>query len=64
MNQIAQMDPIEEEKVDTSLQTYDMWTDHYSPKRIEDLVGNQGSVNSLFEWLKDWEDVHIRGNKK
>lgn len=58
------MDPIEEEKVDTSLQTHDMWTDLYSPKRIEDLVGNQGSVNSLFEWLKDWEDVHIRGNKK
>ena len=41
-----------------------MWTDLYSPKTINDLVGNQGSVNSLFEWLKDWEDVHIRGNKK
>jgi replication factor C subunit 1 len=27
-------------------------------------VGNTGSVNSLFEWLKDWDDVHIRGNKK
>jgi replication factor C subunit 1 len=41
-----------------------MWTDLYSPKSITDLVGNEGMVNSLFEWLKDWDDVHIRGFKK
>jgi hypothetical protein len=41
-----------------------MWTEIYKPKTIRDLVGNQGVVNSLYEWLKDWDDVHIRGFKK
>ncbi len=27
-------------------------------------MGNEGAVNQLFEWLKDWDDVHIRGSKK
>ncbi len=31
---------------------------------MEDLVGNEGIVDQLYEWLKDWDDVHIRGNKK
>lgn len=31
---------------------------------MHEMVGNQGSVNSLFEWLKDWDDVHVKGNKK
>ena len=41
-----------------------MWTDLYRPQNINDLVGNQGSINQLFEWLKDWDDVHVKGNKK
>ena len=42
----------------------EMWTDLYKPESIADLVGNEGTVNQLFEWLKDWDDVHIQGNKK
>ena len=41
-----------------------MWTDLYKPNSIIDLVGNEGSINGLFEWLKDWDDVVINGNKK
>ena len=41
-----------------------MLTDLYRPNTISDLVGNQGSINSLFQWLKDWDDVQVRGNKK
>jgi hypothetical protein len=41
-----------------------MWTDLYQPKSRKDLVGNEGLVNELEEWLKDWDDIHIRGNKK
>jgi hypothetical protein len=41
-----------------------MWTDLYQPKSRKDLVGNEGLVNQLEEWLKDWDDIHIRGNKK
>ena len=39
-------------------------TDKYRPVTINDLVGNKGEIQSLHEWLKDWDDVHIRGNKK
>lgn len=41
-----------------------MWTDLYKPETIKDIIGNRGNVNMLFEWLKDWDEVHIRGNKK
>ena len=41
-----------------------MWTDRYRPRGFVDLVGNQGAVSQLYEWLKDWDDVCIRGNKK
>ena len=42
----------------------EMWTDLYRPTQIEDLVGNEGVVDQLVEWLRDWDDVIIRGNKK
>lgn len=41
-----------------------MWTDRYKPTSVYDLVGNQGNIDSLYEWLKDWDDVVLRGNKK
>ena len=41
-----------------------MWTDVYRPSELDDLVGNEGVVDQLFEWLRDWDDVVIRGNKK
>lgn len=27
-------------------------------------MGNEGVVDQLYEWLRDWDDVNIRGNKK
>ena len=42
----------------------DMWTDRYKPRGFGDLIGNQGVISQLYEWLKDWDDVCIRGNKK
>ena len=41
-----------------------MWTDLYKPECIQDLVGNEGAVNELYEWLRDWDDVHINVIKK
>ena len=41
-----------------------MWADRYSPKSINDIIGNNAQVNSLYEWLRDWDNVHIRGMKK
>ena len=46
------------------IKSTEMWTDLYKPESIMDLVGNEGTINQLFEWLKDWDDIHIRGNKK
>lgn len=42
----------------------DMWTAAYAPEKMHEMVGNQGGVNDLFQWLKDWDDVHVNGNKK
>lgn len=39
-------------------------TDKYRPVTLNDLVGNKGEIQSLNDWLKDWDDVHIKGNKK
>ena len=39
-------------------------TEKYKPMKISDLVGNKANIDSLIEWLKDWDDVHVRGNKK
>lgn len=39
-----------------------MWTDLYAPQSVSELVGNEGCVDNLFEWLKDWDDVIIKGN--
>lgn len=41
-----------------------MWTEKYRPVAPSDLVGNTGVINQLYEWLKDWDEVVLRGNKK
>ena len=41
-----------------------MWTDKYKPSNPSDLVGNAGVISQLYEWLKDWDEVVLRGNKK
>lgn len=41
-----------------------MWTERYKPRSVYDLIGNQAVVDQLYEWLKDWDDVALRGNKK
>jgi replication factor C subunit 1 len=41
-----------------------MWTEKYRPRSIRDLIGNSGVIDNLYNWLKDWDDVVMRGNKK
>lgn len=43
---------------------YEMWTERYKPRTIYELIGNTAVVDQLYEWLKDWDDVCIQGNKK
>jgi hypothetical protein len=49
---------------DEQLVSHEMWTDIYKPEDMDELVGNEGVVDQLYEWLRDWDDVNIRGNKK
>lgn len=42
----------------------EMWTEKYKPKGFRDLIGNNGVIENLYNWLKDWDEVCIRGNKK
>lgn len=41
-----------------------MWTERYRPRHIYDLIGNTAVIDQLYEWLKDWDEVCIKGNKK
>jgi replication factor C subunit 1 len=41
-----------------------LWTEIYKPLGLGDLVGNSGTIDEIFRWLKDWDDVVIKGNKK
>lgn len=52
--------------IDTNSDTFktEMWTDRYKPRSVYDLIGNQAVIDQLYEWLKDWDEVCIRGNKK
>ena len=39
-------------------------TEKYKPVGPRDLIGNKSNISSLVDWLRDWEDVQIKGNKK
>jgi len=47
-----------------AIDPYEMWTERYKPETVYDLIGNAAVIDQLFEWLKDWNDVCIHGNKK
>jgi hypothetical protein len=38
-----------------------LWVEKYKPHCAADLVGNPGNVETLRQWLYQWEDVHLRG---
>lgn len=40
------------------------WVDTYAPRGFDDLLGNQGVIKKLTEWLRDWDSVVLKGNKK
>jgi len=40
------------------------WSDKYAPTNFSDVLGNPGVPKKLRQWLRDWEDVIIKGNKK
>jgi replication factor C subunit 1 len=37
-----------------------MWVDKYKPQRSSDLIGSTETMKKLSDWLKSWEDVHVK----
>ena len=65
LDSIPEVAPVKEEEVKVqSTVPCDMWTERYKPKNVYDLIGNKAVIDQLYEWLKDWDEVCIRGNKK
>ncbi|CAD7925639.1 unnamed protein product [Amoebophrya sp. A25] len=40
------------------------WVVKYAPKSVDELQGHQTQVRKLSEWLRDWDEVVLNGNKK
>jgi hypothetical protein len=39
----------------------ELWTTKHRPQSVSHLVGNKEIVNKLTNWLKTWEEVHLKG---
>lgn len=42
----------------------ELWTDKYKPQTFDDIVGASTIISKLKQWLLDWNDVILKGNKK
>ena len=40
------------------------WSDRHKPRHLGEVVGNSDQIRKLAEWLRDWDDVVLRGKKK
>jgi len=41
-----------------------LWVDKYAPKTKADLAGNKNVIEQFESWLRDWDDVVLRGMTK
>ena len=42
----------------------DLWADKYAPKTFADLIIDLPTRDKVVVWLKDWDDVNLKGHKK
>ncbi|CAJ1383483.1 unnamed protein product [Effrenium voratum] len=40
------------------------WVDIFAPFQLNQLLGNNAVIQRLSDWLRDWEEVVLRGKKK
>mmetsp|Transcript_39917 Transcript_39917/g.100275 ORF Transcript_39917/g.100275 Transcript_39917/m.100275 type:complete len:592 (+) Transcript_39917:103-1878(+) len=40
------------------------WAERHRPKHLGEVIGNTDQVRKLAEWLRDWDDVVLRGKVK
>jgi replication factor C subunit 1 len=36
----------------------ELWVDKYKPKTLQDILGNEKTINELKTWLNEWEDKY------
>lgn len=48
----------------TAVEVTESWVNRHTPTKLDDLLGNASSVKKLSTWLRDWDDVVLRGRKK
>mmetsp|Transcript_28686 Transcript_28686/g.52242 ORF Transcript_28686/g.52242 Transcript_28686/m.52242 type:complete len:845 (-) Transcript_28686:94-2628(-) len=41
-----------------------LWVERHVPRKLDDLVGNASAIKKLSQWLRDWDDVVLKGKKK
>ena len=49
---------------DATVQRPFNWVDIFAPFQLTQLIGNTAVTQRLTEWLRDWENVCLRGQKK
>jgi len=42
----------------------ELWTHKYAPQNLGQLIGNNDSIKKIADWLKDWNTVVLKGEKK
>lgn len=40
------------------------WVDKFAPKGFDEVIGNASLAKKLTEWLRDWDDVVLKGKTK
>eukprot|EP00930_Biecheleria_cincta_P043936 TRINITY_DN30145_c0_g1_i1.p1 TRINITY_DN30145_c0_g1~~TRINITY_DN30145_c0_g1_i1.p1 ORF type:complete len:620 (+),score=124.01 TRINITY_DN30145_c0_g1_i1:182-2041(+) len=40
------------------------WSERHRPRHLGEVVGNVDQIRKLAEWLRDWDDVVLKGKKK
>eukprot|EP00933_Yihiella_yeosuensis_P070276 TRINITY_DN7801_c0_g1_i2.p1 TRINITY_DN7801_c0_g1~~TRINITY_DN7801_c0_g1_i2.p1 ORF type:complete len:641 (-),score=143.03 TRINITY_DN7801_c0_g1_i2:139-2025(-) len=40
------------------------WSERHKPRHLGEVVGNTDQVRKIAEWLRDWDEVVLKGKKK
>ena len=53
-----------ENKIKNTENSYILWTEKYSPKSLDEIIGNKTTISKIINWLDDWDDVVLNGKTK
>ena len=41
-----------------------LWVDKYKPQHVDQLIGSNDVAKKLMDWVRRWDDVHLRKSVK